>query len=188
MVAAATTEACCQVVDFPRHSHFSAFALTGFMGFILGPILNRYIGMQGGAEVVASAFAMTALVFGGLSAYVLITRKDIAPSSAASSQASSCCSGPWWPACSSRSAALQLAISAGFVLFLVGLHSVPRPARSFRVVSATTSWRPSACMYRSTTCSSSLLQIFGVGSDDNRGVHAAAPRWCRSAVSRRSRR
>ena len=44
----------------------SAFALTGFMGFILGPILNRYLGMAGGAEVVSSAFAMTALVFGGL--------------------------------------------------------------------------------------------------------------------------
>jgi hypothetical protein len=29
----------------------SAFALTGFMGFLLGPILNRYLGMQGGAEV-----------------------------------------------------------------------------------------------------------------------------------------
>jgi modulator of FtsH protease len=55
----------------------SAFALTGFMGFILGPILNRYLGMAGGAEVVSSAFAMTALVFGGLSAYVLITRKDM---------------------------------------------------------------------------------------------------------------
>ena len=55
----------------------SAFALTGFMGFLLGPILNRYLGMQGGAEVVSSAFAMTALVFGGLSAYVLITRKDM---------------------------------------------------------------------------------------------------------------
>ena len=55
----------------------SAFALTGFMGFLLGPILNRYLGMQGGAEVVSSAFAMTALVFGGLSAYVLITRQNI---------------------------------------------------------------------------------------------------------------
>ena len=55
----------------------STFALTGFMGFILGPILNRYLGMAGGAEVVSSAFAMTALVFGGLSAYVLITRKDM---------------------------------------------------------------------------------------------------------------
>jgi len=54
----------------------STFALTGFMGFLLGPILNRYLGMAGGAEVVSSAFAMTALVFGGLSAYVLITRTD----------------------------------------------------------------------------------------------------------------
>ena len=55
----------------------SAFALTGFMGFTLGPILNLYLGMAGGAEVVSSAFTMTALVFGGLSAYVLISRKDM---------------------------------------------------------------------------------------------------------------
>ena len=32
----------------------SAFALTGFMGFILGPILNRYLGMAGGALVLLS--------------------------------------------------------------------------------------------------------------------------------------
>ncbi|WP_297845279.1 Bax inhibitor-1 family protein, partial [Pseudomonas sp.] len=25
----------------------STFALTGFMGYLLGPILNRYLGMQG---------------------------------------------------------------------------------------------------------------------------------------------
>ena len=55
----------------------STLALTGFMGYTLGPILNRYLGMAGGAEVVSSAFAMTALVFGGLSAYVLISRKDM---------------------------------------------------------------------------------------------------------------
>ena len=54
----------------------SVFGLTGFMGYTLGPILNRYLGMANGAEVVSSAFAMTALVFCGLSAYVLTTRRD----------------------------------------------------------------------------------------------------------------
>ena len=52
----------------------STFALTGFMGYTLGPILNLYLGMANGASVISSAFFMTALVFFGLSAYVLTTR------------------------------------------------------------------------------------------------------------------
>ncbi len=55
----------------------STFALTGFMGYTLGPILNMYLGLPNGGSVITSAFAMTALVFFGLSAYVLTTRKDM---------------------------------------------------------------------------------------------------------------
>lgn len=55
----------------------TTFALTGFMGYTLGPILNLYLGLSNGANVITSAFAMTALTFGGLSAFVLITRKDM---------------------------------------------------------------------------------------------------------------
>ena len=95
----------------------SAFALTGFMGFILGPILNRYIGMQGGAEIVGSAFAMTALVFGGLSAYVLITRKDMSFLGGFITAGffvllAAVVAGMFF-----QISGLQLAISAGFVLF-----------------------------------------------------------------------
>ncbi|SHG90569.1 Bax inhibitor-1/YccA family protein [Ferrimonas marina] len=52
------------------------FALTGFMGYTLGPILNAYLG-AGMGDVIAMAFGGTALVFFGLSAYVLITGKDM---------------------------------------------------------------------------------------------------------------
>ncbi len=55
---------------------FWVFALTGWMGFTLGPILNVYIGMSG-IEPVLTALGGTALIFFGLSAYVLITRKDL---------------------------------------------------------------------------------------------------------------
>lgn len=55
----------------------TTFALTGFMGYTLGPILNMYLSMSNGGSVISSAFTMTALVFGGLSAFVLITRKDM---------------------------------------------------------------------------------------------------------------
>ena len=95
----------------------SAFALTGFMGFLLGPILNRYLGMQGGAEVVSSAFAMTALVFGGLSAYVLITRKDMSFLGGFITAGFFVLLGATLASFFFQVSGLQLAISAGFVLF-----------------------------------------------------------------------
>ncbi|QHB17559.1 Bax inhibitor-1 family protein [Mannheimia pernigra] len=54
----------------------SVFALTGFLGYTLGPILNRYIG-AGLGDIVALAFGATALVFFTCSAYVLTTKKDM---------------------------------------------------------------------------------------------------------------
>ena len=95
----------------------STFALTGFMGFILGPILHRYLGMAGGAEVVSSAFAMTALVFGGLSAYVLITRKDMSFLSGFITAGFFVLLGAVVASFFFQISGLQLAISAGFVLF-----------------------------------------------------------------------
>ena len=95
----------------------STFALTGFMGFILGPILNRYLGMAGGAEVVSSAFAMTALVFGGLSAYVLISRKDMSFLSGFITAGFFVLLGAVVASLFFQISGLQLAISAGFVLF-----------------------------------------------------------------------
>ena len=52
------------------------FLFTGFMGYVLGPILNMYLGMANGAQVVMAAFATTAVVFFGLSGYALTTRRD----------------------------------------------------------------------------------------------------------------
>jgi modulator of FtsH protease len=52
------------------------FAFTGLMGFGLGPLLNQYLGLPNGGEIVMTAMGMTALTFVGLSAYVLTSRKD----------------------------------------------------------------------------------------------------------------
>lgn len=52
------------------------FALTGFMGYTLGPILSAYIGMTGGAQIVMTAFAGTGVIFLGMSGYALTTRRD----------------------------------------------------------------------------------------------------------------
>jgi modulator of FtsH protease len=52
------------------------FALTGFMGYTLGPILSAYMGMTSGAQIVMTAFAGTGVIFLGLSGYALTTRRD----------------------------------------------------------------------------------------------------------------
>jgi modulator of FtsH protease len=52
------------------------FAFTGVMGASLGPMLNHYLAMPGGPALVMQALGGTALVFFGLSAYALTTRKD----------------------------------------------------------------------------------------------------------------
>ncbi len=54
----------------------SVFALTGFMGYTLGPIVGHYLSMPGGGTIVMNAMGLTGLIFMGLSAYVLTTRKD----------------------------------------------------------------------------------------------------------------
>jgi len=52
------------------------FAFTGVMGAALGPMLNHYVAIPGGPALVMQALGGTALVFFGLSAYALTTRKD----------------------------------------------------------------------------------------------------------------
>jgi len=54
----------------------SVFALTGFMGYTLGPIISHYLGLPNGAQTVMTAMAATAAIFVGLSGYALTTRKD----------------------------------------------------------------------------------------------------------------
>ena len=52
------------------------FAFTGVMGASIGPMLNHYLAMAGGPALVMQALGGTAVVFFGLSAYALTTRKD----------------------------------------------------------------------------------------------------------------
>jgi modulator of FtsH protease len=52
------------------------FAFTGVMGASIGPMLNYYMSMPGGPQLVMQALGGTAVVFFGLSAYALTTRKD----------------------------------------------------------------------------------------------------------------
>jgi modulator of FtsH protease len=52
------------------------FALTGWMGFTLGPIISMYFAAVGSGPIMM-ALGSTALVFFGASAYVLTTRKNL---------------------------------------------------------------------------------------------------------------
>ena len=53
------------------------FALTGFMGITLGPIIDYYLtATQNGSQLVATALGMTGGIFLVLSGYVLTTRRD----------------------------------------------------------------------------------------------------------------
>lgn len=54
----------------------SIFALTGFMGYTLGPIISHYLSLPNGHAIVMQAMGGTAAIFLGLSAYALTTRKD----------------------------------------------------------------------------------------------------------------
>lgn len=54
----------------------AVFALTGFMGFTLGPILSAYLSLPNGGQLVMTALGGTGIIFIGLSAYALTTRKD----------------------------------------------------------------------------------------------------------------
>jgi modulator of FtsH protease len=52
------------------------FALTGFMGYTLGPLLNMYLAMSNGPQMVMMALGGTALTFLTLSGYALVSRRD----------------------------------------------------------------------------------------------------------------
>jgi len=54
----------------------SVFALTGFMGLTLGPILNAYLSLPNGSQLVMTALGSTGAIFLGLSAYALTSRRD----------------------------------------------------------------------------------------------------------------
>lgn len=53
------------------------FAITGLLGFGLGPVINSYIGrFANGTEIVMLAFGLTGSIFVGLSAYAVKSGRD----------------------------------------------------------------------------------------------------------------
>jgi len=55
----------------------AVFALTGFMGLTLGPIISNYLtAFQNGHQLVMLALGGTGIIFLGLAGYAMTTRKD----------------------------------------------------------------------------------------------------------------
>ncbi len=52
------------------------FVITGLLGLGLGPLLNYYTALANGSQVITLALGGTGVIFVGLSAYVLTTKKD----------------------------------------------------------------------------------------------------------------
>ena len=47
------------------------------MGYTLGPILNTYLALPSGPQIVLTAFATTGVLFATLSGYVFVTRRNL---------------------------------------------------------------------------------------------------------------
>ena len=67
-------------INFVKHkSPLNLIVLFGFAltsGLTLGPILARFIGMEGGSTIIANAFAMTTVIFGIFSMFAIKTKTD----------------------------------------------------------------------------------------------------------------
>jgi modulator of FtsH protease len=143
----------------------STFAFTGFLGYTLGPILNAYLSLSNGGQLVSMALGMTAVVFFGLSAYAILSRKDF-----------SFLSGFIMAGCIVLMCAvvasffiqisgLQLAISAGFVLFssaviLYQTSSIIHGGEDNYIMATITLFVSIYNLFLS------LLQLLGIFSDD----------------------
>jgi len=64
------------VKNKPGINMISLFAFTFASGVIITPLLSHILGMSGGASIVANAFLMTSVLFGGLSFFAIKSSKD----------------------------------------------------------------------------------------------------------------
>ncbi len=143
----------------------STFAFTGFLGYTLGPILNAYLSLPNGGQLVSMALGMTAVVFFGLSAYAILSRKDF---SFLSGFIVAGCIVLMCAVVASffiQISGLQLAISAGFVLFssaviLYQTSSIIHGGEDNYIMATITLFVSIYNLFLS------LLQLLGIFSDD----------------------
>ena len=54
----------------------TTFVFTGLLGYTLGPVINYYLHIPNGAQIVTAALGLTGAIFFALSGYAMVTRKD----------------------------------------------------------------------------------------------------------------
>jgi modulator of FtsH protease len=97
------------------------FALTGFMGYTLGPIVSSYLSLSNGGQVVMTAMGATAVAFLGLSGYALSSRKDFSFMGGFLTVGILVAFVAGLAALFFEMPAMSLAVSAMFVLLMAGL-------------------------------------------------------------------
>lgn len=143
----------------------SVFALTGFMGLTLGPIISRYLGLPGGGGIVMSAMGLTAIIFMGLSAYVLISKRDFSFMGGFLAVGVLVAFVAGLGAIFFQVAALSLAVSAAFVLLMSGMilfetSNIIRGGETNYIMATVTLYVTIFNLF------TSLLQILGVIDSD----------------------
>jgi len=93
----------------------TTFALTGFMGYTLGPIIGAFVA-AGASSIVAQALTLTAVAFVGLSATAIITKKDFSFMSSFLTAGAFVLIGAMLLSFLMESSVLHLAVSAGFTI------------------------------------------------------------------------
>jgi modulator of FtsH protease len=108
------------------------FGVTGLLGFGLGPVLNAYLHLPNGTQIVMQAMGLTGLVFLGLSAYVLTSRKDFSFMRGF------------------LMAGMLVVIGASLVLLVASLFGYPMPMASLALSAAVTLLMAGMILYQTS--------------------------------------
>jgi modulator of FtsH protease len=95
----------------------AVFAFTGFIGYTTGPIIGMFMNSAIGSQLVMQALGGTAIIFFALSGYALVSRKDFSFLSGFLFAGSIVLIVAMLAGIFLKLPALNLAISAGFMLF-----------------------------------------------------------------------
>ncbi|MFD1384680.1 Bax inhibitor-1/YccA family protein [Rhodanobacter aciditrophus] len=141
------------------------FALTGFMGLTLGPILNGYLSMANGTSIIMSALGMTGLSFLGLSAYAIVSKKDFSFLNGFLTVGFFALVFAMIAGFFIQLPALQIFISVGFTLFsaaviLLQTSEIVRGGETNYIMATVNLYVSLYNMFLS------LLSLFGMASDD----------------------
>lgn len=141
------------------------FALTGFMGLTLGPIINAYLSLPNGGQLVMTAMGSTAVIFLGLSGYALTSKRDFSFLGGFLTAGIIVAFLGGLGAIFFEIPALSMAVSAAFVLLMSGLilyetSNIVRGGETNYIMATVTLY---VAIYNLFT---SLLHLLGVFNDE----------------------